>query len=281
MGSNPHISHPAMPDFRQLTKEHQEFLDTNQYSNNGITRYEEIFGKTFVSTGGKTTTEAFVAMLDLKPGMKVLDIGSGAGGSAFLMARKYGVDVHGIDLSTNMNALSLNHRQSMEPEVKHRVNFYIEDADKMEFPANFYDVVYSRDTIMHFSDAMRNKVYRNILKTLKPGGKLLVSDYCRGEKESTQEFLDYEKQRGYNLWTVKRYGKCLDDTGFSNVVATDKTDFLIQSMRRELKDFYEMKGHFINKYSQKDFDDLESGWKEKLVWCPDGLFAWGLFTATK
>ena len=116
----------------------------------------------------------------------------------------------------------------------------------------------SRDTIMHFSDAMRNKVYRNILKTLKPGGRLLVSDYCRGEKESTQEFLDYEKQRGYNLWTVKRYGKCLDDTGFSNVVATDKTEFLIKSMRRELKDFYEMKGHFINKYSQKDFDDLES-----------------------
>ena len=111
---------------------------------------------------------------------------------------------------------------------------------------------------MHFSDAMRNKVYRNILKTLKPGGKLLVSDYCRGEKESTQEFLDYEKQRGYNLWTVKQYGKCLDDTGFSNVVAADKTDFLIESMRRELKDFYEMKGHFINKYSQKDFDDLES-----------------------
>merc|ERR1711997_1407294 len=263
MGSNCRISHPAMNghDFRQLTKEHQEFLDTNQYSTNGITRYEEIFGKTFVSTGGKTTTEAFVAMLDLKPGMKVLDIGSGAGGSAFLMARKYGVDVHGIDLSTNMHALSVNHRQSMEPEVKHRVNFYIEDADKMEFPANFYDVVYSRDTIMHFSDAMRNKVYRNILKTLKPGGKLLVSDYCRGEKESTQE--------------------CLDDTGFTNVVAADKTDFLIKSMRRELKDFYEMKGHFINKYSQKDFDDLESGWKEKLVWCPDGLFAWGLFTATK
>ena len=50
--------------------------------------------------------------------------------------------MHGIDLSTNMNALSLSHRQSMEPEVKHRVNFYIEDADKMDFPANFYDVVY-------------------------------------------------------------------------------------------------------------------------------------------
>ena len=191
-----------------------------------------------------------------------------------ILLSRYGVEVYGIDLSTNMNAISLNHRKSMEPEVKHRVNFYVEDADKMDFPANFYDVVYryeslssdrrtqlidsSRDTIMHFSDKMREKVYRNILKTLKPGGKLLVSDYCRGEKESTQEFIDYEKQRGYNLWTVKRYGKCLDDTGFSNVVAEDKTDFLISSMRRELKEFYDMKGNFINKFSQKDFEDLES-----------------------
>lgn len=30
----------------------------------------------------------------------------------------------------------------MEPDVKHRCNFYIEDADKMEFPENFFDVVY-------------------------------------------------------------------------------------------------------------------------------------------
>merc|ERR1719410_1633977 len=110
--------------------------------------------------------------------MKVLDIGSGAGGSAFYMARHYGVDVQGVDLSTNMNAISLEYRKQMEPEVKHRCHFYIEDADKMEFPENFFDIVYSRDTLM-------------------------VSDYCRGEKPSPQVFIDYEAQRGYNLWTGK------------------------------------------------------------------------------
>ena len=57
----------------------------------------------------------------------------------------YGVDVHGIDLSTNMNGISLEYRLQMEPEVKHRCNFYIEDADKMEFPENFFDVVYRSD----------------------------------------------------------------------------------------------------------------------------------------
>jgi len=265
----------------EKSKTEQKFLDGNQYSRNGITRYEEIFGKTFVSVGGETTTREFVELLDLKPGMKVLDIGSGAGGSAFFMARNYGVDVHGIDLSTNMNGISLEYRLQMEPEVKHRCNFYIEDADKMEFPENFFDVVYSRDTIMHFKDKEREKLYKNILKTLKPGGKLMISDYCRGEKQSPQVFLDYEKQRGYNLHTVKNYGKTLEKTGFSKVVALDKTNLMVNIMKMELKKFYEIKDSYIKKFSQKDFDDIEGGWKEKLVWCPGGIMAWGLFIATK
>ena len=92
----------------EASRKEQQFLDSNQYSRlvsekpwhlhpsssfklsfrNGITRYEEIFGKTFVSVGGETTTREFVTMIGLAPDMKVLDIGSGAGGSAFYMARK-------------------------------------------------------------------------------------------------------------------------------------------------------------------------------------------------
>lgn len=37
--------------------EFQQFLDQNQYSNNSILRYEKIFGRGFVSTGGLETTE--------------------------------------------------------------------------------------------------------------------------------------------------------------------------------------------------------------------------------
>ena len=110
---------------------------------------------------------------------------------------------------------------------------------------------------MHFKDEERRKVYRNILKTLKPGGKLLVSDYCRGEKPSPREFLDYEKQRGYNLWTVKKYGEMLEQTGFQNVKALDKTDRMVEIMKMELKKFYGMKDSFVKKYSQKDFNDLD------------------------
>ena len=89
-------------------------------SRKGILRYEKIFGRTYVSVGGETTTKDFVDMLDLKPGMKVLDIGCGTGGSAFYMARNFGVDVHGVDLSTNMIGIAQDYRAEMEPAVKHR-----------------------------------------------------------------------------------------------------------------------------------------------------------------
>lgn len=68
----------------------QQWLDQNQYSRKGILRYEAIFGRTYVSVGGETTTREFVAQLNLSPGMKVLDIGCGSGGSAFHMARRSG-----------------------------------------------------------------------------------------------------------------------------------------------------------------------------------------------
>ena len=149
----------------------QMWLDQNQYSRKGILRYEAIFGRTYVSVGGEETTKDFCSKLCLTPGMKVLDIGCGTGGSAFYMARRYvtmhlilkasrsfkkghqdvcislqfpryGVDVHGVDLASNMIAIAQDYRLEMEPEVKHRVQFYIEDATAMSYPKNFYDVVY-------------------------------------------------------------------------------------------------------------------------------------------
>ena len=40
-------------------KEFQTFLDTHQYARKGILLYERIFGDTYVSTGGESTTAKF------------------------------------------------------------------------------------------------------------------------------------------------------------------------------------------------------------------------------
>ena len=48
--------------------------------------------------------------------MKVLDIGCGTGGSAFYMAKHYGVEVLGVDLSQNMLDIANEHKQKLFDE---------------------------------------------------------------------------------------------------------------------------------------------------------------------
>ncbi len=66
---------------------YQAFLENNQYSRDNILCYEKVVGQNFISPGGLDTTMEFVKLLDLKPGQRVLDVGSRIGGSAFYMAK--------------------------------------------------------------------------------------------------------------------------------------------------------------------------------------------------
>ena len=76
-----------------------------------------------MSTGGETTTAEYAKKLDLKAGQVVLDVGCGIGGSAFHMARQYGVQVHGVDLSTNMITMAIKYQAEMEDAVRKNVIF--------------------------------------------------------------------------------------------------------------------------------------------------------------
>lgn len=103
----------------------QAFLDGQQYTEDGIRRYEFIFGETYVSTGGQETTEEFVKLLNLNEKSQVLDVGCGIGGSAFHIARTYGSQVHGVDLSSNMISIAVKYQGEMEESVRKLVSEYL------------------------------------------------------------------------------------------------------------------------------------------------------------
>jgi len=257
----------------------QEFLDNNQYTLNGILRYEWIFGETFISTGGLETTEQFCAQLDLSPSCKVLDVGCGIGGSSFYMAQKFGAEVLGVDLSRNMLGIAQNKLKNYPQEVRDRVTFCLTDITKHEYAENSFDVIYSRDALIHIPE--KTKLIGLFYKWLKPGGKLLISDYCEGEKNLSDEFLQYKRQRGYDLQTVKVYGKIIEDAGFSDVHADDMSALFDDVLRKELARFDLKKDAFIKKFSIKDYTDITEGWQQKLTRNATGDHKWGLFRATK
>ncbi|KAH9503431.1 hypothetical protein Btru_067923 [Bulinus truncatus] len=259
-------------------KSFREFLDKQQYSTRGILLYEKIFGRTFVSTGGIDTTKEFVQLLNLKKGQKVLDVGGGIGGGAFYMAKTYGVKVVSVDLSFNMTKIGLERAKEVGcgPD---QVIFEIADATKREYPAEYFDVVYSRDVILHIADKLA--LFKRFFKCLKPGGKVLISDYCCSPDEHSDKFRAYVKQRGYNLLSPAAYGKVLEDAGFINVKAEDKTGQFADILKVEIARTENNKEEFIKQFDEAGYNYIVDGWKEKLVRVELGDQRWGLFYAEK
>lgn len=254
----------------------QQFLDNKQYSKNSILRYEKVFGEGYVSTGGAKTTEEFVKMLDLKPGQKVLDVGCGIGGGDFYMSKLYKVDVLGVDLSGNMIEIAWERGRS---QAELPVRFEVGDITKREYPLGSFDVVYSRDTILHIKDKLT--LFKRFLTWLKPGGKLLISDYCCGEPPHSEEFKAYVKQRGYILYTPQQYGKLIEEAGFVNVKAEDRSQQFLDVLNSERNNLANNKQEFLKDFTEEDFNYLEDGWSSKLKRVGNKDQAWGLFYAEK
>jgi phosphoethanolamine N-methyltransferase len=248
----------------------QEFLDAEQYRSDAILRYEQVYGEDFVSPGGIDMARELIARLALAPGARVLDVGCGLGGSAFVMAREFGLEVDGIDLSKNM--LEIAARKLAARGLEDRVS--LEWGDCLELNREgAYDAVYSRDVFLHIHDKAR--LFAVLHTALRPGGRLLFTDYCCGPAPWGDAFTAYVEDRGYDLHTPEDYARLVADAGFRQVADADITARFVDILRAEL---VRMETLGIEAEVR---DKLAAGWRQKLDRALGGDHRWGLFTALK
>ena len=200
----------------------------SQYSDTSISHYEAVFGMDFVSPGGYDTARDLVASMDLAPGSRVLDIGCGLGGCAFLLAQEFGCLVKGIDLSENMVARA---RAKLSAKKLHdQVSFECVDILKYNSDRS-YDAVFSRDVFLHIGN--KSDLLNRIRELLVAGGKLLFTDYARGPEPHCDTFDRYVSERGYVLHSAEEYAELIREAGFSDVEVRDCTEDFITILGHE------------------------------------------------
>ena len=248
----------------------QEFLDSAQYATASILQYESIYGEDFVSPGGYEITIELVGRMKLAPHSRVLDVGCGLGGSAFVMARDFNLIVEGIDLSKNM--LAIANEKLAAHGLSERVSFKWGDCLELDRPG-YYDAIYSRDVFLHIED--KTRLFTVLNAALRPGSELLFTDYCCGEKPWSDAFSDYVDDRGYILHTLPDYAELISKAGFERVEYRDITDRFIRILQSDLDKIETLE------MVQTERTSLQQSWRHKVDRAEAGDQRWGLFTAIK
>src|SRR5690348_12039194 len=130
-------------------------------------RYHPEWVRASVSGGANSLwlTEWLAPALNLKPGMRVLDLGCGRAASSIFLRREFGVQVWATDLWFNA---AENLQRIRDAGVEDGVFPVHADARALPFAPEFFDAVVSIDSFMYYGT---DDLYLNYLaRFLKPGG---------------------------------------------------------------------------------------------------------------
>jgi sterol 24-C-methyltransferase len=117
-------------------------------------------------------------VLDLKTGMKCLDIGCGVGGPMQNIARFSGANVTGIN--NHPYQVSVGQRLLTRFGMTHLCEFFKSNFMSIGKPDASYDAAYAIEATCHAGD--RVGCYKEIYRLLKPGSMFAAYEWCMTDK---------------------------------------------------------------------------------------------------
>ncbi len=125
--------------------------------------------------GGRQATQQLINQADLASGCRVLEIGSGLGGTARLLSEIIPCTITAIDITDSFSQAhtEINKRMSIN-----NIRVVCADACVMQVPPASQDLIISQHTLMNIPD--KKALLETLSQSLKPGGQLLLHEVIAG-----------------------------------------------------------------------------------------------------
>ena len=127
-------------------------------------------------TRGLAATRELIAFAEVKPGSRVLDVGSGLGGPARVVASEKNCRVTGVDITHEFCQIAT--LLSRLTGLDRATDFRHGDATALPFESNQFDLALTMQIQMNIED--KGRFYREIFRVLKPGGRFVFQDIMSG-----------------------------------------------------------------------------------------------------
>jgi ubiquinone/menaquinone biosynthesis C-methylase UbiE len=124
-------------------------------------------------------TDKMLDMMNVSKGQRILDIAAGAGEQSISAAEKVGPS--GYVLATDISANILDYARQMAQQAGLKnIETKVMDGENLELDDETFDAVISRVGLIYFPD--QQKALKEMLRVLKPGGKMGAIVYSTPEK---------------------------------------------------------------------------------------------------
>jgi len=135
----------------------------------------DLLVKTLLFGGEQKMRSAIVDLAHLRPGERVLDVGCGTGSLAIAASLKSdpSVAVYGTDAAPEM----IEKAREKAAKAGAHVDFRPGLVEAIDFPTGNFDVVMNSFMVHHLPGDLKQKAFGEILRVLKPGGRLLIVDF--------------------------------------------------------------------------------------------------------
>jgi cyclopropane fatty-acyl-phospholipid synthase-like methyltransferase len=154
-------------------------------------------------------TEYLTQAMDLKSGMRVLDMGCGKAMSSIFLAKEFGVQVWANDLWISATD---NWKRIQEAGIEELVFPIHAEAHSLPYAHEFFDAIVSADSYHYYgTDEM---YFLQFIKLLKPQGQIgivvpgLLREFVDGVPESLKKYWDNEWYTFHSPeWWKNHWGK--------------------------------------------------------------------------
>jgi len=174
-----------------------------------------------VHSRGRETTLQVVALTDFSPEHKVVDLGSGLGGPARYIAKTFGCQVTGIDLTGSF--VDAANRLSELLGMTDSTDFQSGSALETPFDDNCFDRAVTIQMQMGIAD--KERFYQEVFRILKPGGIFIFQDIVAGPTEGpihTPTPWASVPEQSF-LYAPETLHKAIEGAGFETEIWRDST----------------------------------------------------------
>lgn len=166
--------------------------------------------------------------LGLSSGSRVLDAGCGVGGTSLFLARECGLDMTGITLSEYQ--LRAARASARALPVERRPSFLLRDYLDTGLPGGSFAGAIAIESSCYAES--KPAFLREMLRLLRPGGRLVVADGFRRRVEAADAASYARLLRGFALTELahaEEFAAELAEAGFSDVRRSDKSAEIMPS----------------------------------------------------